>query len=137
MAEVDPNVQIQVAPAAEGGKPKRQRVSAKAQFEQSSFEGQYEYACIGKPSWAEENDEDRDGDGEQSRLVWRKPSSEHPEWKWVMLRESFDLLDAAHKDVDKRDPDVFGMYIYNDFLGYGIIEVLENMVRLSILFTLD
>lgn len=129
LAEVDPNEQTQAVP--EGGKPKKQRVSAKAQFEQSSFEGKYEYACIGKPPWAEEIDDDVDG--EKSKLVWKKPASEHPEWKWVMLRESFDLLDTAHKDTDHRDPDVFGMYIYNDFLGYGIIEVLENMVRLQTL----
>jgi hypothetical protein len=28
-----------------------------------------------------------------------------------------------------RDPDLHGLYIYNDFAGYGMAEVLENYVR--------
>ncbi|KUJ19718.1 uncharacterized protein LY89DRAFT_458520 [Mollisia scopiformis] len=29
-------------------------------------------------------------------------------------------------EVDKRNPDLHDMYIYNDFLGYGVKEILEN-----------
>ena len=32
--------------------------------------------------------------------------------------------------ADKRCPDLFDMYIFNDFYGYGICEVIENMVTL-------
>ncbi|KXT04553.1 hypothetical protein AC578_8733 [Pseudocercospora eumusae] len=128
LAELDPNEQrVSSSTAPEDAKPKRQRTNAKTQFEQSAFTGKYEYACIGRPPWAGHHDED--ADDEESKVVWKKSASEHPRWKWIMLRESFDLLDAAYKDTDNRDPDTFGMYIYNDFLGYGIIEILENMLR--------
>lgn len=130
LAELDPNEQRMPSSAAQDPKPKRQRTNAKTQFEQSTFTGKYEYACIGRPPWAEDHDED--DDDEESKLVWKKSASEHPAWKWIMLRESFDLLDAAYKDTDNRDPDTFGMYVYNDYLGYGIIEILENMVRLDL-----
>ena len=29
------------------------------------------------------------------------------------------------------DPDAFGMYIYNDFQGWGIQELIENFVSLG------
>ncbi|USW56738.1 hypothetical protein Slin15195_G100570 [Septoria linicola] len=105
LTEVDPNVQTTVRPAEESPRSKQQRVSAKAQFEESSFTGNHD------------------------ELVFMKPASEHPRCKWIMLHESFDLLDAAYKATDHRDPDSFDMYIYNDFLGYDIIEILENMLR--------
>ncbi|EME85543.1 uncharacterized protein MYCFIDRAFT_193826 [Pseudocercospora fijiensis CIRAD86] len=126
MVELNPNEQRVPSRASQDAKPKRQRTNAKTQFERSTFTGKYEYACIGRPPWAEDDAED--GKDEESKLVWKKSASEHPNWKWIMLRESFDLLDAAYQDTDNRDPDTFGMYVYNDFLGYGIIEVLENMM---------
>jgi hypothetical protein len=33
-------------------------------------------------------------------------------------------------ECDNRDQDRFGMYIYNDWNGYGLTEVLENMVSI-------
>ena len=33
-----------------------------------------------------------------------------------------------NQEVEKRDQDMHGMYIYNDFSGYGVTEVMENMV---------
>ncbi len=39
-----------------------------------------------------------------------------------------DWIDQA----DKRCPDLFDMHIFNDFHGYGICEVIENMVILPI-----
>ncbi|KXT18473.1 hypothetical protein AC579_2240 [Pseudocercospora musae] len=127
LVELDPNEQRPSSIAFEGAKPKRPRTNARTQFEQSTFTGKYEYACMGRPPWAKGHDEG--DDAEESKVVWKKSASEHPHWKWIMLRESFDLLDAAYKDTDNRDPDIFGMYIYNDYLGYGIIEILENMIR--------
>ncbi|KJX95495.1 hypothetical protein TI39_contig4110g00008 [Zymoseptoria brevis] len=46
-----------------------------------------------------------------------------------MLKECFDLLDDLATDADRRCPDQFGMYVQNDFYGYGMMEVLENMLR--------
>jgi hypothetical protein len=33
-----------------------------------------------------------------------------------------------NQEIEKRDQDMQGMYIYNDFSGYGVTEVMENMV---------
>jgi hypothetical protein len=34
-------------------------------------------------------------------------------------------------EIDKRDQDCHNMYIYNDWTGYGVTEVMENMVCVS------
>ncbi len=53
----------------------------------------------------------------------------------VVTEKSFPITKAGiekffeiNEEVDKRAQDINGMYIYNDFSGYGIIEVLENTV---------
>ncbi|KUJ07634.1 uncharacterized protein LY89DRAFT_742862 [Mollisia scopiformis] len=40
------------------------------------------------------------------------------------MKRSFEI----REEVDKRDPDMHEMYIYNDFAGYGVIEVMENVL---------
>jgi polyhydroxyalkanoate synthesis regulator phasin len=54
----------------------------------------------------------------------------------VVTDEGFPVTKAGmerffeiNQAVDKRDQDRHGMYIYNDFSGYGVTEVLENTVR--------
>jgi hypothetical protein len=54
----------------------------------------------------------------------------------VVTDEGFPVTKAGMKrffeinqEVDKRDQDMHGMHIYNDFSGYGVTEVLENTVR--------
>lgn len=34
------------------------------------------------------------------------------------------------QESEKRIPDIFDMYIYNDFAGYGMAEVFENAVSI-------
>ncbi|KEQ61358.1 uncharacterized protein M437DRAFT_27548, partial [Aureobasidium melanogenum CBS 110374] len=82
-----------------------------------------------------QDDEDYDeGDGEAGR-AWAK---EHNEKKcpcfdksrtdgWAMMRKAFTRkIDVETIEVPHRDPDCFGMYVYNDFAGYGYQEVVEN-----------
>lgn len=45
-----------------------------------------------------------------------------------MMRDGWELLQESLDDIQKRCPDNFGMYIYNDFEGYGILEVIENLL---------
>lgn len=59
-----------------------------------------------------------------------KPLSEHPEWPWRVSKPARKMAAKYAQDVDKRDPDIFGMYIYNDYHGYGTVEVIENMVSM-------
>lgn len=45
-----------------------------------------------------------------------------------VTKAGFEKMVEINKEVDKRDPDCHDMYIYNDFAGYGVIEVLKNVV---------
>jgi hypothetical protein len=64
----------------------------------------------------------------EKHLIYQ-PAKDFPERKWVMLWEAWQYS----KDYERRStyccPDQLGMYIYNDFEGYGQIELVENMVR--------
>jgi hypothetical protein len=57
-----------------------------------------------------------------------EPAENHPEWKWVILWEGFKNLGDYKRRSKYCDPDGFGMYIYNDFAWYGLMELLENLV---------
>jgi hypothetical protein len=53
----------------------------------------------------------------------------------VVTDEGFPVSKAGmekfieiNQEVNKRDQDLHGMYIYNDFSGYGVTEVMENLV---------
>ncbi|KAF4624087.1 hypothetical protein G7Y89_g14087 [Cudoniella acicularis] len=45
---------------------------------------------------------------------------------YPVTRAGFNKFVEINQEVEKRDPDAHGMYIYNDFAGYGVVEVLEN-----------
>ena len=60
----------------------------------------------------------------------KKLADGHPEYNWIATKTGFELLLKWMDELSKRDQDNFGMYIYNDFTGYGTMEVMENMVRL-------
>ena len=62
-----------------------------------------------------------------------KLADDHPEHKWIVTKKGFELQNEWLNQADKRCPDNFDMYIFNDFYGYGICEVIENMVILPIL----
>lgn len=49
-----------------------------------------------------------------------------------MLKESYDVLRRSCNEADHCCPDLFDMYIFNDFHGYGLIEILENIVSKSV-----
>ena len=52
----------------------------------------------------------------------------HPGWPWAFTRKGLDRYSYWVQESMKRDQDSFNMHIYNDWSGYGIMEVLENMV---------
>lgn len=80
--------------------------------------------CMVIPQWADE-----DGlDDEEARAVHNKPASEHPEWKWVTMNETWLIMTEWHRRTDYCQPDNFDMYIYNDWFGYGVQELQENLV---------
>ncbi|KAL3490487.1 hypothetical protein BJX62DRAFT_140156 [Aspergillus germanicus] len=87
----------------------------------------------------DEDDEDDEDDNESDKpkkakctggrtCICNKPAAEHPEHPYTVsisgYRKFIDLV--AHTNL--RSPDAFDMYIFNDYEGYGILEVLQNLV---------
>jgi hypothetical protein len=84
------------------------------------------YMCIAIPSW---NDEDGEISPEAAGVgLQGKPASEHPDWKWVVMHETWMIVTEWHRRTDYCNPDNFDMYIYNDWFGYGLQELQENLV---------
>ena len=102
--------------------------------------------CLDRPRWDrarvvdggdddDEDDDDAEEDEDDSSLeqssgtkMWRKSAAEHPEWKWTMMWKSWQLLCDYSVRAKYTMPDFFDMYIFNDFHGYGMIELAENAV---------
>lgn len=102
----------------------------------------HEYICVESPYWCtadvddeNEDDEDEEDDGEQRNKVemFPKPAEEHPEWKWIMMWQSWTSLTDYMTRASYTDPDLFDMYIYNDFHWYGLAELIENLVSICTL----
>ncbi|KAF2233834.1 hypothetical protein EV356DRAFT_533372 [Viridothelium virens] len=55
-----------------------------------------------------------------------KPLRENPDWTWFTTRKAWQMRDDLKCEADFRHPDYFDMYVYNDFAGYGIQQVIEN-----------
>ena len=58
--------------------------------------------------------------------ICKKPVNESLGHVWVFTREGYSLFQHWYDEQMKRDQDSFGMYIYNDFSGYGVMEEMEN-----------
>ncbi|OBT95029.1 hypothetical protein VE01_07400 [Pseudogymnoascus verrucosus] len=43
-------------------------------------------------------------------------------------RAGMEKFIEINQEIDKRNQDVHGLYIYNDFSGYGVTEVMENLL---------
>jgi hypothetical protein len=57
-----------------------------------------------------------------------KPAAEHPDHIWKLSAAGKDKFFTQRIHVDLRSPDTFGMYTFNDHEGYGVLEVLQNLV---------
>jgi hypothetical protein len=57
-----------------------------------------------------------------------EPAKDHPDWKWTILWEGYKTFSDYQRRAKYCDPDNFSMHIYNDFQGYGLQELMENMV---------
>jgi hypothetical protein len=84
----------------------------------------FKYMCMIIPQWADENGPN----DEEACRVHSKPASEHPDWKWVVMDETWMIMTEWHRRASYCDPDNFDMYIYNDWLGWGLQELHENLV---------
>ncbi|KAF2496641.1 hypothetical protein BU16DRAFT_525798 [Lophium mytilinum] len=100
-----------------------------------------EYRCISRPwedrkaEWADDEDMDEEPDEkeeercikENKKYTEAKPD-EVPEWPWVVTKMGNYLVNEYTDQARRRDQDEFGMYVYNDYNGYGLQEVVENQL---------
>jgi len=49
-----------------------------------------------------------------------------------VTEEGMELCQKLDKEQEKRDQDRLGMFIYNDWNGWGISEAMENFVRCTV-----
>lgn len=115
------------------------RTDIKTKFLETPFEGAYEYVCFEPPDWSKEDgdeddeddseEEDEDEEEEKSKdKMFDKPAKDHPGYKHVFTKATLELLSDNCKEAVQRDPDMFGMYVYNDFVNYAVLDLIEELV---------
>jgi len=106
----------------------------------------YSYICMCKLSFGGDDSEDEfyspgdDSDGEdpdaQSKskcdggesCLCRKPAAEHPDHPWILSNAGFRKYLTQSTHAALRCPDNFDMYTYNDHQGYGVLQVVQNLL---------
>lgn len=84
----------------------------------------------------EDEDEDEDADdGCGKDCKCNKPLADNPTWPWRITEDGWKLYRKLAFELMKRDQDMHGVYIYNDFTGYGYQEVFENQVSIHAIET--
>lgn len=89
--------------------------------------------------WPHGDDEDEDEDDAEQRVETAKEKScdkdgeeEHPrevtDKGFPITKAGMDMFLHIIDEQEKRDQDNFHMHIYNDWNGYGLTEVLENLL---------
>ena len=78
--------------------------------------------------YIELQDPNRDPDSEARHL--RKEKEDYDGSELKISKDGYDNLIKMYIEVEKRTPESNGIvHIYEDYAGYGIIEVLEKQVR--------
>ncbi|PVH69177.1 hypothetical protein DL98DRAFT_598877 [Cadophora sp. DSE1049] len=103
------------------------------------------FVCVPRPFWdfrleykgENEDDEDEGVDSlqekksetlKEARKTWLKPAAEFPGYAWALSLKARKLIKKYDLQTQKRDQDSLGMFIYNDFTGYGLQEVVQNQL---------
>ncbi|KAL5357715.1 hypothetical protein BJX96DRAFT_145065 [Aspergillus floccosus] len=110
----------------------------------------YSYMCLcrsiiedGGNDEDDEDDEDEDDDDDNDRpadaekkvpcdggktCLCHKPADKHPGHRWLISKAGWQKYLGARIMCDLRDPDNFDMYTFNDHAGYGVLEVVQNLL---------
>lgn len=99
----------------------------------------HEYVCMKRPwhDWENANNNDEEGALEDEELQEKAEEegfkldqlvTERPDHKWIIMRKGWIKLCEASRQGTYRSPDMFNMYVYNDFEGYGQLEMVENAI---------
>jgi hypothetical protein len=111
----------------------------------------WEFVCQCRPiadadddddEYEEDEDEEGEGEGEGEpkktgdhppcdngkTCLCTKPSADHPEHPYTLTLGGIQKFHTTSILCSLRDPDLFDMHIYNDFYGYGLQEVIGNLL---------
>ncbi|KAB5513582.1 hypothetical protein GE09DRAFT_1179704 [Coniochaeta sp. 2T2.1] len=95
----------------------------------------YEYICICHLRWEEDEEEEEDDENPNKpkcdggkTCVCQKPAAEHPEHKMLTTNAGFDKFLARRTMIYVRNADMFSLHFYNDYRGYGALEVFESLI---------
>ncbi|KAL4905127.1 hypothetical protein BDW74DRAFT_153060 [Aspergillus multicolor] len=128
------------APAPNPASKRWSAVSVSRNFAQSFAEHAnyhtYKTLCQARVDGKSANDDDNDNDNDKSdakcdlgeMCMCNKPAADYPEHPFTISEAGHNKFidQIAHTNV--REPDAFDMYVFNDFAGYGVWEVLQNLV---------
>lgn len=90
-----------------------------------------EYITFPQPSYScdpETSDSEVERIQNEGEKYKGQPAEKFPSHLWIISRQAEKLLTKYMIEAAKRDQDSFGMYIYNDWSGYGLQEVIENQL---------
>ena len=96
----------------------------------------YEYILLPRPHWHCADEDGQTADEAHQASVEDiysgktepTPASKRPGYPWIAMRKSVVDMNEAVRLNKYRCPDRFEMYIYNDFEGYGQMEMIENLI---------
>ena len=102
----------------------------------------HEYICFHRPlfDFEAENRTNEEGELEDEEIfevfkkefneknIFMEPAAQHKDWKWIIMWEGWKTFADLHRQTKYCNPDNFNMYIYNDFQGWGMQELIENTV---------
>ncbi|KAF9889062.1 hypothetical protein FE257_008039 [Aspergillus nanangensis] len=111
-------------------------------FKEEDLVRAYTYVCMCKPPYDEDTSEDEDDPEQESdkgdavkphcdygkTCLCDKPATEHPDHPWVITNAAKQKYLTARIMCDLRCPDMFDIYTFNDHAGYGVVEVVQNLV---------
>ncbi|KIM95732.1 hypothetical protein OIDMADRAFT_148790 [Oidiodendron maius Zn] len=117
----------------EGGEARRRIAEASNPYEEKMDEARHKFVTAGMmtaeeakaivPNIRDDSKKKKDKNAEKADFV---PPRVVTDKGFPVTKAGMERFLEINQEVDKRDQDTQGMYIYNDFSGYGVIEVLEN-----------
>lgn len=84
----------------------------------------YSYICIDTPAFDHQNE----GSSLRDVEMFGKLATEHPQHPWIVSRAGWAKYKAQFTFAMLRNPDVFEMYTFNNHVGYGVLEMVQNLL---------
>ena len=81
-----------------------------------------------------DDDDDDDDDGKEKKCdggktcLCEKPAADHPDHVWKLSSAGKRKFFVQYTHFALRCPDNFDMYTFNDHTGYGVLEMVQNLI---------